>query len=215
MNAEGRYDFWLFDLDGTLVDVDPAYPRSVLDRVGDRLGEQFTDREIELLWYGSGGAREQLLEDYGIARDRFWRAFHETEDPRARAEATFLYDDATRIASLDSAVGLVTHCQPYLTEPVLEALGIRDWFDTVVCCSDEIGWKPDPEPVQTAMRGLGVAHNGHVGVLAGDDPDDIGAAHNAGLDSIHVERNGDGSRERCNRGDYCVTSFEELPMLRR
>lgn len=44
-----EYEFWLFDLDGTLVDVDPGYTREVFDRVGDRLGRRFTDREAETL----------------------------------------------------------------------------------------------------------------------------------------------------------------------
>ena len=30
------YDFWLFDLDGTLVDAEWSYTREVFDRVGDR-----------------------------------------------------------------------------------------------------------------------------------------------------------------------------------
>ena len=36
------YDHWAFDLDGTLVDVEPAYIHDVFDRVGDRLGRGFT-----------------------------------------------------------------------------------------------------------------------------------------------------------------------------
>ena len=32
-----EYDYWLFDLDGTVVDIEPSYPRSVFDEVGDRL----------------------------------------------------------------------------------------------------------------------------------------------------------------------------------
>ena len=32
-----EYDYWLLDLDGTLVDVDWSYPRSVFDRVRSRV----------------------------------------------------------------------------------------------------------------------------------------------------------------------------------
>jgi len=34
---QSEYDFWLLDLDGTLVD-EWSYTREVFDRVGDRLG---------------------------------------------------------------------------------------------------------------------------------------------------------------------------------
>jgi len=184
-----EYDFWLLDLDGTLIDVERSYVYEVFEAVGEHLGVAFTAREAELLWYGIGGAREQLLAANGLEPERFWDAFHEVEDPHDRAAATYLYDDAEALVpGLDAPVGVVTHCQEYLTGPVLDALDIGDWFDAVVCCTDETGWKPDPRPVELAMAELGVGHNGHAGVLVGDDPRDVGAAQNAGLDAVHVRR---------------------------
>ncbi|MFC7072020.1 HAD family hydrolase [Halovenus rubra] len=184
-----EYDFWLLDLDGTLVDIEQPYIYDVFEKVGQKLDASFTDREAELLWYGIGQARNDLLAEKLIERETFWDTFHEIEQPETRAAATYLYDDASSfVPELDGPVGVVTHCQEYLTRPVLSALDIEDWFDTVVCCTDETGWKPDPEPVQRAMDDLGVGQNGHVGVLVGDDPQDIGAAQNAGLDSVHVRR---------------------------
>jgi phosphoglycolate phosphatase len=173
------YDFWLLDLDGTLVDIEQPYIYEVFDTIGTRLDVTFTDRESELVWYGIGEARNDLLAEKGVSPERFWNVFHEVEDPDRRTEATYLYDDAsTLVPSLSGPVGIVTHCQSHLTEPVLSALDIGDWFDTVVCCTDETGWKPDPQPVRKAMDDLGV----------GDDPQDIGAARNAGLEAVHVRR---------------------------
>ena len=187
--AGSEYDFWLLDLDGTLVDVESTYIYSVFDEIGERFGTSFSHLESELLWYGFGDSRADVLDDAGIDREAFWAAFHEVDDPSARAGATHLYDDAAAfVPDIDAPVGLVTHCQEYLTGPVLDEFDIADWFDTVVCCTDETGWKPDPGPVELAMRDLGVAGNGHRGVLVGDDPQDIGAAWNAGLDAVHVAR---------------------------
>jgi phosphoglycolate phosphatase len=209
--AGRTYDFWLLDLDGTVVDIEQPYIHEVIDEVGDRLGHGFTDREAELLWYGIGNARAELLTEAGIDRERFWDEFHAVEEPVSRADATYVYDDAADfVPELAGPVGVVTHCQEYLTEPVLERLDIADWFDTVVCCSDETGWKPDPAPVEIAMRELGVGHNGHVGAMAGDDPQDVRAAHNAGIDGIHVsrpERNWDGERVL---GDHRVSELTSL-----
>ncbi|MFB6187297.1 MAG: HAD family hydrolase, partial [Halobacteriaceae archaeon] len=53
----GQYDFWLLDLDGTLVDTHWSYTREVFDRVGDRLGRSFSDREAEIIWNGLSGSR--------------------------------------------------------------------------------------------------------------------------------------------------------------
>ncbi|UPW00890.1 HAD family hydrolase [Halorussus gelatinilyticus] len=205
-----EYDYWLLDLDGTLIDVDWSYPRSVFDRVGDRLGREFTDREAEILWHGLGGNRNEQLRKWGIDPEDFWPAFHDIEDPQRRAEETYLYDDAAFVADLDCPVGLVTHCQSFLADPVLDELGIRDWFDTVICCDEDLGWKPDPAPLHHAREQIGVHGDGYDGVYAGDGASDVGAAWNAGLDAIHVERHGHHRREQCVLGDYRVESFDEL-----
>jgi len=214
------YDFWLLDLDGTLVDVDPDYVHEVMAEVGDRVGYTIGRRDAEALWYGLGGERNALLREWGVDTDAFWTVFHEVEDPVARAENSFLYDDARCIAGLDRPVGLVTHSQPYLTEAVLDALDLRDWFDAVVCCTDDLGWKPDPAPVRAAMRALDVTEpvtdggsnrsSDARGVLVGDGPQDVGAAWNAGLDGVHVERHGHDRRGLCVRGDYRVTGLDDL-----
>ena len=204
------YDFWLLDLDGTLVDVQPDYVSGVFEAVGDRLGREFTDQEAEIIWHGLGGSRNEQLRELGVDVERFWDVFHDVEDAQARAEHTYLYDDASFVAELDGPVGLVTHCQQYLTDPVLDRLDIRDWFDTVVCCTEDIGWKPDPEPVEMAMHDMGVGYDGHAGVLAGDGPHDIGAAWNAGLDGIHVERHGPHRRGQCVLGDHRIERFTDL-----
>ena len=207
------YEFHLFDLDGTLVDAEWEYTRAVFDRVGDRLGRRFSDREAYVLWHGLGGARAQTLRRVGVDPDRFWPAFHDVEDPIARAEATYLHDDAARLLDrLDARgqpIGLVTHCQAFLAEPVLDRLDLTDRFDTVVCCTDETGWKPDPQPLRVAMDVLGVDAR-DPGYYAGDGESDVGAAWNAGLDAVHVERVGHADRGRCVRGDYRVTALDEL-----
>ena len=205
-----EYDFWLFDLDGTLVDVEPSYSREVFERVGDRIGRSFTDREVDILWNGLTGSRDRQLERWGVDPAAFWQAFHEEEDPLVRAEQTYLHPDARVVADLDAPVALVTHCQRYLTEPVLETLDIADWFDVTLCCTDEIGWKPDPYPIECVMADLGVAHNGHEGILVGDGPNDVGAAWNAGIDAAHVERFGPQHRGQCVLGDYRVSRVDEL-----
>lgn len=203
------YDYWLLDLDGTLVDVEPGYVHDVFEAVGDRIGHGFSQEQAEILWHGFGGFRNAQLERWAVDPDAFWTAFHEVEDGEARAEHSFVYPDAERFAAVDEPVGVVTHSQSYLAEPVLDRLDIRDWFDTVLCCSDETGWKPDPAPVRTAMSGLGVGDDER-GVLAGDGPQDVGAAWNAGLDGIHVERHGHDRRGMCVLGDHRVEAFDEL-----
>jgi phosphoglycolate phosphatase len=203
-----EYDCWLFDLDGTLVDVEWSYARATLDAVGERLGRSFTDREVATLWHGFGGPRNDRLRSWGIDPDAFWPALHAAEEPAARARATRLHDDAGFVADLDAPTGLVTHCQPFLADPVLDRLGLRDWFDVVVCCGDDVGWKPDPAPVEHALAALDAT--GGRAVMAGDAESDVAAARRAGVDAVHVERHGADRRGRCVLADYRVGSFADL-----
>ena len=206
--APPAYDFWLFDLDGTLVDVEFDYKRETLSQVGDDLDTSFSDAEIRRIWHGSEASRRDLLASKGLTERGFWSAFHEVDDTDARVAATYLYDDAAFVGELDGPTGLVTHCPAPITGPVLEHLGIRDWFDTVVCCDESVGWKPDPTPLETAVAGLEV--NGGTGVYAGDGPHDIGAAWNAGLDGIHVDRHDAALRGEYVSADHSVRAFTDL-----
>jgi phosphoglycolate phosphatase len=202
------YDFWLLDLDGTLVDVDTSYARETMSRVGDRLDAGFGPAEAETLWFGSAARRSDLLSARGVDQKRFWTVFDEEEDPAARAEATSLYDDAADfVPSLSTPVGLVTHNQHI--SPILDTLGIADWFDTVVRCGDGVGWKPDPRPLEVAMTDLDVDRPGPSGAMVGDAPADLGAARNAGLDAVHVDRGGAPPRGGPT-GDRQVRTFAEL-----
>ncbi|WP_181686949.1 HAD family hydrolase [Halorhabdus salina] len=211
MTQSPTYDFWLFDLDGTLVDVDAAYPRQIFDQVGKRLGYEFSDRQVRILWHGLAGARNPKLRDWGIDPDEFWAIYHEVEDAQARAGAAYSYDDARRLlGAIDGPIGIVTHSQPYLANATLERVGLQTEIDALVCCNEQLGWKPDPAPVERAMADLGVDGNGHAGVMVGDSPQDIRAAHNAGLDGIHIERFDEADRPDDIDGEYHVEALDEL-----
>ena len=220
--APPAYDFWLLDLDGTLVDVERGYKRELLDEVGDHLGVSFADPEVTRVWHGSTASRQGVLSSKGLGEREFWTVFDELDDPDARVEATYLYEDAAVVPGLDAPTGIVTHCPAPITAQVLSHLDIRDWFDTVVCCDESLGWKPDPAPIREAMADLSVSTNGNggngiggngngaAGVYAGDGPHDVGAAWNAGLDGIHVDRHDAALRGEYIFADRSVRAFTDL-----
>mgnify|MGYP000636899547 CR=1 FL=1 len=210
--ARDEYDCWVFDLDGTLVDVERSYVSEVFDEVGRRLGCGFDDAEYEAIWHDIGGVRGRVFEREGITETRFWEVFDAVADPESRAQATYLFDDATAVADLEAPTAIVTHCPDPVTDAVLDELDIRDWFDAVVCCSPDLGMKPDPTPVHHALARMGVGP-GRSGVLVGDSGHDVGAAWNAGLDGAHVERRDPHHRGYCVVGDHRVSRLTEFEAL--
>ncbi len=208
--AGSEYDFWLLDLDGTIVDVEWAYVRDIFDTLGDRFDRPFTDQEATVLWYGLSESRDAQLRRMGVDRDQFWTVFDALENPDRRAEATYLHEDATMLREIKAPTGIVTHCRPRLTNAVLDQLGIRDWFDVVICCNDDLGWKPNPGPVVRAVKQLDVSFEADQGLLVGDSPCDVGAAWNAGLDAAHVERYSPQTRGHCVLADHRIEDLTDL-----
>ncbi|AGN01304.1 putative phosphatase [Salinarchaeum sp. Harcht-Bsk1] len=239
--AGHAYDAVLFDLDGTLVAPEFDHVRSVFDAVGRQLDHHFSDEIASRLWHGLGGPRNEQLRELGVDVAEFWRVFDATEDPQDRAAAMEVFDDAAIAADLDVPTALVTHCPPKPTAAVLDHHGIGEWFDAVVSCSDDLGWKPDPGPIEHALGEIGMDHlvddrrDGRIAadggtpitagpgaaaeppsraLYVGDTAGDVGAAWNAGLDAVHVERFDHDRREHCVLADYRVDAIDRVDPLR-
>jgi HAD superfamily hydrolase (TIGR01509 family) len=63
-------------------------------------------------------------------------------------------------------LGVVSSARGSHLYPLLEVLGLRERFDTIVCREDVTELKPSPEPYLTAARRLGVSR-----VLVVEDSD--------------------------------------------
>jgi phosphoglycolate phosphatase len=200
-----RFDFWLFDYDGTVVDTEWWYVESLLSEVTAAVGHPLSAEQAYAFWHGIGGPRTGLLAGWGIDPPSFWAALDRIEDPTERAAATYLHEDAAQlIARLRAAsvpIGVVTHSPPQLAAAVQSALELEGTFDAFVSCSDTVGWKPDPAPVLRAMDALGVS-GAQRGVMVGDGDADLGAAWAADLQFIHIDRHGHERRGHCVLGDH-------------
>ena len=94
MLTESDYDYWLLDLDGTVVDIESGYIYDVFEEVGEHIGYGFSQEQAEILWHGLGGFRNSQLERWNVDPAAFWAAFHEVEDGETRADHAFVYPDA-------------------------------------------------------------------------------------------------------------------------
>lgn len=200
----------LWDLDGTLVDSQQLHWRAWLETMmaegvpisWEQFQATFGQRNDSFVpqWLGAGATPERVAR-IGEAKEacyrRLVRELGLTAAPGAAEWVERLHRRGWRQAIASSA--------PRENVAVmLEALGLRDYFQATVAAEDVTAGKPDPEVFLRAAERLGVrpAHC----VVVEDAPAGIEAARRAGMRSILLRRGGAAAE-----ADLIVGSLPELP----
>lgn len=183
-----------FDLDGTLVDSAPDLAHAV-DLMARELGVAPPDLEQVRGWVGDGVRRlvkramtnahdgEPPAEQYRRGMESFLRHYREH-----LADETRLYPGAREVLNelraADVQLACITNKAQEFTTPLLQALGLRDYFGVVLCGDSLEQRKPDPAPLLHAARSLRTAPA--QSCMVGDSVNDIRAARAAGFRALAV-----------------------------
>lgn len=178
----------LFDLDGTLADTAPdlAYALNTL----------LTEHHKPLLPYptirpvASNGAAALIELGFGVARTdphfaplraRFLEIYraHLTRETRLFPGMAELLD---AIAARGLNWGIVTNKPAFLTEPLVDQLGLREDLTCVVSGDTTANPKPHPEPLLHACKLAG--SRPHECLYIGDAARDIEAGRAAGMKTL-------------------------------
>lgn len=214
----------LIDLDGTLVDSVPDLADAV-DEMLRRLSMPARGEARVREWIGNGAerlVRRALIDrkdgepDEQLFR-RAYPLFNEAYAagvcrrtvpyPGVREGLEQLREDGHRM-------GCVTNKPARFTEPLLETLGLRGFFEIVLGGDALPVRKPDPGPLLHAARTLGVPPER--GLMVGDSISDVKAARAAGFAVVCVPygyNHGEDIREA--DPDAVIDSLDELPALLR
>jgi phosphoglycolate phosphatase len=177
----------LFDLDGTVLDTAPDM-WGAMNRLLDEQSRPRLPYAAIRPWvsHGARGVLQQGFADVGAERfAELQRRFLDIY----RADlcsGTRLFDGMA--TSLDALVargiriGIVTNKAGWLTEPLLEQLGLRNRFACVVSGDTVAERKPHPLPLLHAAGLLGVEPDACLYV--GDAERDVTAAHAAGMTAL-------------------------------
>lgn len=212
----------LLDVDGTLVDSVPDLAWCV-DRTMEHLGLPVRGEAAVREWVGNGV--ERLVRRALIGRldgepdeDLFRRAYPfylECYAANTSARST-LYPgvreglEALRVAGIP--LGCVTNKAARFTHPLLENLGLKDYFGLVLSGDSLPRKKPDPEPLLHAADHFGVEPASCW--LIGDSVNDVRAARAAGFQAVCVTYGYNHGRDIREAGpDAVVDSLAELPAL--
>lgn len=214
----------LFDLDETLCER-PRRPAERLTAAFDRAGVEpfFTADEYHRLVDEVGGTDSDVRR-----RERCFKLLAREYDRdetvgRRVADAYQALTDYTAVEFLPGAeqvleafeetyrLGLVTNGGPDTQSPKIDALGIRERFETVVLAGYDTPAKPDPTPFRTAMAELGVSPERTI-YVGNSLRSDIAGASASEIRSVWIPY---GDAERPNRTqngfepDYTLESIEE------
>jgi beta-phosphoglucomutase len=186
-----QYDAILFDFDGVLIDSEPIHHlcwREVMDKLGVALDWETYDTRIR----GHSAARLVnllcALRDPPLAHDEV-SAYYQFKNDRFRdyvlADPDKLMSSAVRDL-LDTLQGrrlaVVSSARQSHVYAILDALGLRDRFQTLVCREDVESLKPSPEPYLTAARLMGVENP----LVVEDSEAGVTSGRAAGFDVLFV-----------------------------
>jgi len=186
----GVFDGYIFDCDGTLVDTMPLHYRA-WRRVAR---EHHGDFPEELFFSLGGKPTEQILE---VLRDEHGLRIDDVAAAARRKEAYFR-EFLPEVKAIEPVLNVARrwHGRKPLAvasggtrqniELTLDAVGIRAWFDAIVCVEDYTRGKPFPDPFLEAARRLGVAAERCL--VFEDSPLGLEAAAAAGMQCVFVPR---------------------------
>lgn len=186
-----KRDVALFDLDGTVLDTYAPILESMRYATKTVFGEALPDSKLVSM---VGQPLVTQMQAFAAERgcgseiaDELTRVYREYNE-RDLDEKSFPFPGIPEaIASLKNAgftVGVVTSKRAVLATKSLKAHGLFDAFACVNGAEDSTAHKPDPDPLLTAAKKLGVSPDRCVYV--GDSPYDLQAAHATNMPCVGV-----------------------------
>lgn len=212
----------LIDLDGTMVDSVPDLAFCG-DEMNKQLGLPVRGEARARNWVGNGVERfvKRCLTDslhdepepalFEKALPIFMDLYAENTSARSRLFPG-VREGLDYLTSKGIALGCVTNKAARFTEPLLQNLGVYDYFGIVVSGDTLPQKKPDPAPLRHAADFFKVP--AEQSLMLGDSMHDVEAARNAGFKVIAVTygyNHGHDIREA--KPDAVIDSFAELPQV--
>jgi beta-phosphoglucomutase len=204
---------FIFDLDGVIVDT-AKYHYLAWKKLANELGFDFTEEQNELF---KGVSRKRCLEillDIGkvkATQEQFdtWMV-EKNEDYLEYIEnmdASEILQDVPKVLNFlkSKGVPIALGSASKNAKPILEKVGLLQYFDEIVDGNSVTKAKPDPEVFLIAARELGL--NPKDCVVFEDALAGIEAANNAGMISIGI-----GDANILSSADYNFNDFTEIDL---
>lgn len=181
----GQFSCVLFDLDGTLLNTNDLVVKSFQHTLATKLGLHLEARELypffgEPLKTTMGRFAADRVDEL-LAEYRRFNAIHHDALVTPFAGA---YQTMEALESAGILQGVVTSKLKGTASKGLILFNLDKFIKVMICCEDVENHKPHGEPVEAALRKLGIGRRGVL--MVGDSPMDIRCAKNAGVASAGV-----------------------------
>lgn len=176
---------FLFDLDGTLIDTTELITRSFRHASSTVLGEELVD-EVLLANVGQPLMTQMRLLGGEQAQDLYdtYREFNHARHDDLIKTYDGVEEVLKELKSRGAKLAIVTSKSRETVEMGFRVIPIDHYFDAVITTDDTVEHKPNPQPLQLALRRLDM--HPEEAVYIGDSPFDIKAGQAAGVATVAV-----------------------------
>lgn len=210
----------IFDLDGTLLNRDESV-KLFIDRQYDRLHkfvghvpkEKFATRFIELdnrgyVWKDK--VYQQLVDEFAIAGITWQELLQDYIDEFKNNCVPFanLIEMLETLKRKNLKLGIITNGKGQFQMDNIKALGIENYFDTILVSEWEGIKKPDPEIFERALERLTISPK--ESIFVGDHPvNDVEAAKSVGMIGVWKKD----FQWSAGDADFIIDDLAELPLI--
>ena len=181
-----KYDTILFDFDGTVMNTNEVILRS-WQHTFQTIEKRQEDEAKIIATFGEpldvtmGKFFPDMPRDEAV---EIYRSYHRDNFGDLITVFPGMKELLAEVKSRGYKTGLVTSRLLHTTRQGLEKYGLKDYFDVVVTAEDTEKHKPDPEPINIALKKL--HSRSETSIMLGDTMFDILCAKNAGVTSVLV-----------------------------
>ncbi|MFX1377738.1 MAG: HAD family hydrolase [Promethearchaeota archaeon] len=228
-----NYDFYLFDLDGTLLDLGNigAYADQVMLGALQRLNiEKIPDRNERSEFWRIENNFEQVLKKWGIRNsDAFWKAYDKTDFEKRKIlllnKKISLFEGAETVLELiynhkiTKKLAICTNTADYIVDFFLKHFKINHFFHEIFSMgvNNQDFAKPSPKGIFTILKRFKFDPRTNSAIMVGDSIHDIKAAKEAKISSCLINHRKNNEFDRYKhwkiQPTYIIKNLNELIYL--
>jgi HAD superfamily hydrolase (TIGR01509 family) len=210
--------YFLFDLDGTMVNLENMNYVSFRDAISELANKNLTYDEYMKYFAGAGslaGFEKYSLEKHiALRAETLVKAYRSKKEEALKTRFKEVVKIKSGIAEFlevsrkdDIMLAVATSTVKKFAMYILKEAGLVQYFDAIVTVNDVVHTKPNPEIFFIAMELVG--GNINDSVIFEDSPSGVQCAKNSGMDYVIVVTPGH-NEHVVGENDYIISDYTEL-----